>query len=73
MVDKRNQGHPGNQFNRKAPPGEEGFTLGAVYISWEIRQALKKHLQPDEEPTKENIARIARQIIKERLEQEIEE
>lgn len=66
-MDTRKHGHPGNQFNRQAPPGEEGFNFG-VSITWKERAQLKQMLiAQGKEPTKEEISALARRLMKETI------
>jgi hypothetical protein len=65
MEDKKKHGHPGNQFNRKAPLGKEGYNFG-VSITWQERAQLEQELaRQGKEPTKEEISALARKIMKE--------
>lgn len=64
MKDTKKHGHPGNQFNRQAPEGKEGFNFG-VSITWRERAALEQKLVTQGiKPTKEEIAKLARTIMK---------
>lgn len=69
MIDKKKQGHANNQFNRKFPVGEEGFTF-STSITWQERAILTRHLVAQGiEPTKSAVSSLAKQLMKEMIAQ----